>query len=110
MPVLVAHEQDQVKVMVVALMEFTSRVGDRRNKPATGTEDEKQSEKHIPNWPLGRDSVLLAMQEVKNVIKTVIPIPFLCLGFVLPGDGSIWNNRDNEPIYANSWTIYLPWL
>jgi hypothetical protein len=49
MPVLVAHEQDQVKVMVVALMEFTSRVGDRRNKPATGTEDEKQSEKHIPN-------------------------------------------------------------
>ena len=49
MPVLVAHEQNQVKVMVLALMEFTARVGDRRNKPATGTEDEKQSEKHIPN-------------------------------------------------------------
>lgn len=43
MPVLVAHEQDQVEVTVLALMEFTPRVGDGRNKPTTGTEDEKHT-------------------------------------------------------------------
>lgn len=48
MPVLVAHEQDHVKVMVVAVKEFTSRVGDRRNKPTIGIEDKKQSKKQIP--------------------------------------------------------------
>ena len=43
MPVLVAHEQDQVEVVVLALTEFTPRVGDGGNKPTTGTEDEKHT-------------------------------------------------------------------
>lgn len=45
MAALVAHEQDQVKVRAIAVMAFASKVGDRRNKPTTVTEDEK----HIPN-------------------------------------------------------------
>lgn len=45
MAAFVAHEQDHVKVRAIALMEFASRVGDRRHKPTTITEDEK----HIPN-------------------------------------------------------------
>ena len=45
MAAFVAHEQDQVRVRAIAVMESASKVGDRRNKPTTITEDEK----HIPN-------------------------------------------------------------
>lgn len=60
--------------------------------------------------PLGGTQASSEQQEVKNVIKRVIPIPFLSLGFCPAGDGSVWNNRDKEQIYANSQAIYLPWL